>query len=98
VHCLVTLVEGKRVGCHASWLTLQALDCNGVNFRRKYMDHTGDPGCENLFLRVLLTRHMLDVYFSALCLPAHHSVSVTSFFLHSRPFFFSQQKNETVLC
>jgi len=47
VHCLVTLVEGKGVGCHTSWVTFQTLDCNGANFRRKYMDHTGDPGREN---------------------------------------------------
>ena len=47
MHCLVTVVEGKGAGCHASWVTLETLDCNSVNFRRKYMEHTGDPGCEH---------------------------------------------------
>ena len=32
MHCLVTLVEGRGAGCHASWVTLQALVCNGVSF------------------------------------------------------------------
>ena len=47
MHCLVTLVEGRGVGCHASWVTLEALVCNDVSFRQKYMEHTGDPEREN---------------------------------------------------
>jgi hypothetical protein len=42
----VTLVEGKGVRRPSSWITLEVLVCNGENFQRKYMDHTGDPGSE----------------------------------------------------
>ena len=47
MHYLVTLVEGKGVRRPSSWVTLQVLGCNGEKFRRKYMEHTGDPGREN---------------------------------------------------
>ncbi len=42
----MTLVEGKGVRRPSSWITLEVLVCNGENFQRKYMDHTGDPGSE----------------------------------------------------
>ena len=44
--CLVTLAEEKGIGCPASWVTLQALVCNGESIRRKCMGHTVDPGRE----------------------------------------------------
>jgi hypothetical protein len=46
VHYLVTLVEGKGARRPSSWVTLQVLVCNGENFQRKYMEHTGSPGRE----------------------------------------------------
>ncbi len=47
VHCRVTLVEGKGANCPASWVALQVLVWNGENIRRKYMEHTVDPGRES---------------------------------------------------
>ena len=43
MHSQVNLVEERWSGCHASWVTLEVLDCNGEAFRRKYMEPTGDP-------------------------------------------------------
>ncbi len=47
MHSLVTLVERKGVECHVSWVTLEALVCNGVDFQQEYMEHTGDGGRKN---------------------------------------------------
>ncbi len=44
---LVTLVEGKGVRRPFTRETLQVLVCTGEHFRRKYMEHTGDPGRED---------------------------------------------------
>ena len=42
-----TVAEGKSARRPSSWVTLQVLVWNGENFRRKYMEHTGDPGRED---------------------------------------------------
>ena len=43
---LVTLDGRRGISCPASWVTLQALVCNGESIRRKCMGHTVDPGRE----------------------------------------------------
>jgi len=42
VHCLETPGE-ESVSCLPSWITLQALGCNGEDFQRKDMEPTVDP-------------------------------------------------------
>jgi hypothetical protein len=44
VHCLVTLDEGKSARRPPWWVTLKVLVRDGESFRRKYMEHTVDPG------------------------------------------------------
>ena len=46
VHCLETPGEGEGVSFLPSWITWEALDCNGENFQRKDMETTSDPGCD----------------------------------------------------
>ncbi len=43
VNCLGTLVEGNNLRWLVSYVTLQALDCLCVNYRRKYVERLAEP-------------------------------------------------------